>query len=47
MERQFLPWFKQDPGSLHAGALVLSESIHQGTKMNKDERKIGEHAKKK
>lgn len=48
MERRFLPLkIKQDPASLHAGALVLSKLIHQGSKMRKDERKIWEHEKKK
>lgn len=47
IERQFLFLkIKQDPASLQAEALVLSELIHQSTKMGKDERKIWRHKKK-
>lgn len=46
--RQFLFLkIKQGPASLQAEALVLSELIHQSTKMGKDERKISRHKKEK
>lgn len=48
IERHFLFLkMKQDPASLQAEALLLSELIHQSTKMGKDERKIWRHKKKK
>lgn len=47
MERQLLLLkTKQNPTTLQAEALLLSELIHESTKMGKNERKIWRHKKK-